>query len=197
MVERDLVAEQDVFALACLVEQEGGAAADDVDAVIEEGPERGGETELLGLAVVHGEEDHAEGFLHAGVLVELVEHDFVLRAALELDDDAHAVAVGLVADVGDVVDDFFGDELCDALDERGLVDLVRDLADDDGLAAAGDLLEAALGAHHEATATGVVGLREIAATVEEAAGGEVGTLDVLEAEFEVAAGFGLLFIEQR
>ena len=57
---------------------------------------------------MHGQEDHAEGFLHAGVLVELVENDFMLLgAALELDDDAHAVAVGLVADVGDVVDRFF------------------------------------------------------------------------------------------
>ena len=42
---------------------------------------------------------------------------------------------------------------------------------------------------HEATAAGVVGLREIAAAVEEAAGGEVGTLDVLEAELEVACAF--------
>ena len=37
VVERDLVAEQDVLALAGLVEEEGGAAADDVDAVIDEG----------------------------------------------------------------------------------------------------------------------------------------------------------------
>ena len=145
---------------------------------------------------MHGQEDHAEGLLHAGVLVELVEDDFVLGAALELDDDAHAVAVGLVADVGDVVDDLFVDELGDALDEVGLVDLVGDLGDDDGLAAAGDLLEAALGAHHEAAAAGGVGLAEVAAAVEEAAGGEVGALDVLEADVEVGAGVGLLLVEQ-
>ena len=116
-------------AVAGLVEQEGGAAADDVDAMLEEGVDRVGEWELFGLVVVHGQEDHAEAFLHAGVLVELVEDDFVLGAAFELDDDAHAVAVALVADVGDVVDDFFGDELGDALDEVGLVDLVGDLGE--------------------------------------------------------------------
>ena len=54
---------------------------------------------LLRLAVVDGEEDHGEAFLHLGVLEELVEDDLVLGAALEFDDDAHAVAVGLIADV--------------------------------------------------------------------------------------------------
>ena len=37
VVERDLVAEQDVLALARLAQQEGGAAADDVAAVLDEG----------------------------------------------------------------------------------------------------------------------------------------------------------------
>ena len=90
----------------------------------------------MGLAVVHGQEDHRERLLHRRVLVELVEHDLMLRAALELDDDAHAVAVGLVANIGDVVDDLFVDQLGDALDQVGLVYLVRDLGDDDGLAPA-------------------------------------------------------------
>ena len=42
VVERDLVAEQDVLAVAGLAEEEGGAAADDVDAVIEEGADGAG-----------------------------------------------------------------------------------------------------------------------------------------------------------
>ena len=94
VVEGDLVAEEDVFAVAGLGEQEGGAAADDVLAVVEEGADGLVEGELLGLAVVDGQEDHREGLLHLGVLVELVEDDLVLGAALEADDDAHAVAVG-------------------------------------------------------------------------------------------------------
>ena len=39
VVERDLVAEQNVLALAGLVEQERGAAADDVDAMIYKRPD--------------------------------------------------------------------------------------------------------------------------------------------------------------
>ena len=99
------------------------------------------EAEFAGLAVEHGQEDHGEAFLQLGVLVELVEHDLGLRSALELDDDAHAVAVALVADVADVVDDFFVGQLGDALDELGLVDLVGDLGDDDRLLFLGQVLE--------------------------------------------------------
>ncbi len=81
------------------------------------------------------------------------------------------------------------------LDEVGLVDLVGDLGDDDGLAAAGDLLEAALGAHHEAAAAGVVGLGEVAAAVQEAAGGEVRAFDVVEDDGEVGAGLALVLLK--
>ncbi len=76
VVEGDLVAEEDVLAVAGFFEEEGGAAADDVLAVIEEGADGVVERELLGLAVVDGQEDHGEGLLHLGVLVELVEDDF-------------------------------------------------------------------------------------------------------------------------
>ncbi len=184
VVERDLEAEEDVFAVASLFEEEGGAAADDVLAVIEEGADGAVERELLGLAVMDGQEDHGEGLLHLGVLVELVEDDLGLRAAFERDEDAHAVAVGFVAELGagDVFDYLFVDELGDALHELGLVDLVGDLLDDDGLATAGDFFEAGLGAHHEAAAAGAVGGGNLGLAEDHAAGGEVGALDVFEAE---------------
>ncbi len=58
------------------------------------------------------------------------------------------------------------------------------------------LFEAALGAHHEAAAAGLVGLGDVGATVDEAAGGEVGALDVLEDDLEVGAGLGLLALQE-
>ena len=75
-----------------------------------------------------------EGGLHGGVFVEVVEHLARLRFALQLDDDAHALAVGLVAQVADAVDLLVLDQLGDALDQGGLVDLVGQLGDDDLLA---------------------------------------------------------------
>ncbi len=116
------------------------------------------EREFLRLTVQHGQEDHGEALLHLGVLVELVEHNLRLRAALEFDDDAHTVAITLVADIADVVDDFLVDEFRDALDELGLVDLVGDFGDDDRQLFLGQVLCSHLGAHHEAAAAGFVGV---------------------------------------
>ena len=69
---------------------------------------------------------------------------------------------------------FFGDEFGDALDEVGFVDLVGDLGDNDGLAAAADLFEAHFGAHDEPPPARPVGLGKVAAAIEVAAGGEIG-----------------------
>ena len=75
-----------------------------------------------------------------------------VRVALDLDVDAHAVAVGLVAQVGDAVDPLVLDEVGHLLEQRGLVHLVRQLGDDDRGPVAADLLERDLGAHHDAPA---------------------------------------------
>ena len=85
-------------------------------------------------AVDDREHDDAEGRLQRGVLVEVVQDDFRHLAALELDHDPHAVAVGLVAQVGDAFDLLVAHQLGDLLDQPRLVDLVRDLGDDDRLA---------------------------------------------------------------
>src|SRR6185369_11546635 len=124
------VAQQDLSAFESLTKQVGRAAADNVDAVIHEVLNSLNESHLLRLLIDDSEEDHREGLLHRGVLVELVEHDLRLRASLEFDDDAHAVAITLVANVADVIDDFFSDEVGDAFDEAGLVDLIWNLGDD-------------------------------------------------------------------
>ena len=80
--------------------------------------------------------DHvgAEARLHRGEAPELVEHDVGDRVALQLDDDAHAVAVGFVAQVGDALDALLAHQLGDLLDQRRLVDLIGNLGDDQRLA---------------------------------------------------------------
>ena len=59
----------------------------------------------------------AEGRLQRGVLEEVVEHLHRLRVALQLDDDAHAGAVRLVAQVADAVELALLDQLGDALQQ--------------------------------------------------------------------------------
>ena len=67
-----------------------------------------------------------------GVPVELIEHDIGVDFAPDLDDHAHSVAVRFVAEIGDPLDAFVARELGDVLDHARLVDLVRDLGNDDG-----------------------------------------------------------------
>src|ERR1700744_5140408 len=170
-----------MLALAGFAQQESSTALPHVDAVIDEGAEGYVERKLQWPAVEHSQEDHREALLHLRVLVELVEDDLGLSAALETDHDAHAVAVALVTEVvfRDVGDDFFVDQVGDALDQLGLVDLVRDLGDDDGLLATLELLNGCFGAHEKAAAAGFVGLCDSALAVDESAGGKVGSLHVL------------------
>ena len=64
--------------------------------------------------------------LQLRVLVEVVEDDLRHLAALQLDDDAHAVAIGLVAQVGDAFDRLLAHQIGDPLDQLRLVDLIRE-----------------------------------------------------------------------
>ena len=60
--------------------------------------------------------DDPERRLQLGVLVEVVQDDLGHLAALQLDDDPHAVAVGFVAQVRDAFDRFLAVQLGDVLD---------------------------------------------------------------------------------
>ena len=60
------------------------------------------------------------------VLVEVVENDLRHFAALQLDDDPHAVAIGFVAQVGDALDGLLAHQIGDPLDQLRLVDLIRE-----------------------------------------------------------------------
>ncbi len=114
------------------------------------------QTQLARLPVHNREEDHPERFLHLRELEEVVQNNFRFFAALHFDDDAHAFAVGFIAHVGDAFDLFRLHQLGDALDQAGLVDLVRNFGDDDILAVLADVFDRGLGAHGEAAAPGLV-----------------------------------------
>src|SRR5207245_7778598 len=139
--ETDLETLEDVGALLRALQIEPCPAEDDVAAVVDE--------ELQGLLQAQHDRtplddrqhDHAKGRLQSRVLVKVVQHSEDLRLSLQLDQDAHAVAVRLVAQVGYAFELALGDELGDLGHEAGLVDRVRQLVDDDPLAPVCGLLE--------------------------------------------------------
>ena len=147
---------EDVRPIARLAEVELGPPPDDlaapVDVVLEDLLER----QRLRLAVDQREHVHVERELQRGVLEQVVEHLARRGVALALDHQAHAVAVRLVADVGDALDLLALHQVGDLLGEARLVDLERQLGDDDRRALAARLLERDCGLHHDpAAAVGV------------------------------------------
>ena len=153
--ERDGQPLEDVAALARLAQLEDRAARDDLAPVAQEGFDQVLERQQLRLPVLQRHHVDAEHGLHRRLLVEVVEHDVGDFAALQLDDDAHAVLVGLVAQLRDALDQLAAHQLGDALEQPRLVDLVRQLGDDDRLVATVvDVLDVRAGAHQDAAATG-------------------------------------------
>ena len=70
------------------------------------------------------------------MLEELVEDDLRRRVALQLDDDSHALAVRLVVHARDSGDALLRIRLGDRLENSALVNLIRDLGNDDLVLAA-------------------------------------------------------------
>ncbi len=86
----------------------------------------------------------------------------------------------LVAQIGDALDPFLLDQIADAFDQRGLVDLIWNLGNDDRLAFPADGLEFDLAAHHNrATAEVISGANALVAE-NDAAGREIRSGDDLD-----------------
>ena len=127
-----------------LAEQVAGAPGDHLLAEGDEGGDDLAQGQQLGPAAVQRQHVDAKARLQRGVAVELVEDDVGLGVALQFDDDAQALAVALVAQIGDALDQLLADGLGDALDQLRLVDLVGQLGEDDRLAVLADLLDMGL-----------------------------------------------------
>ncbi len=106
--------------------------------------------------------------------IELVQHHVGHRVALQLDDDAHALAVGLVANIGDALDLLLAHQFGDLLHHRRLVHLIGNLGDDERLALLADGLGRHAAAHENGAAALVIGGADARAAEDEAAGREVG-----------------------
>ena len=141
---------EDVFALLRLFELEFGAPLDHFVAVGDEDFERALEADAARRPIDDRHHVHREGGAHGGVLVEQILDLGGRALPLQFDDDAHAGAVALIAQVGDAFDLLIAYEVGDLLDEDGLVHLVGELGDDDAHAAADRLFEAGAGVHGDA-----------------------------------------------
>ena len=144
-------------AIARLAQLEAGAPGDDLDAELNEGGDDLAQIHQRGAAAIERQHVDAEGRLQRRVPEQLVHHHFGRGIALDLDDHAHAVAVRLVAQIGDTLDQLLAHHLGDAFEQALLVDLIGDLVDHDGVAVLADLLDDMAAAHHDRAAAGLIG----------------------------------------
>ncbi|MCW0466481.1 hypothetical protein NB705_003554 [Xanthomonas sacchari] len=191
--ERDGQAFEDVRAGARLAQFEDGAAGDHFAAVADERLQHLLEVHQLRAAVDQRHHVDAEHRLHLGLLVQVVQHHVGGFAALDLDVDAHAVLVGLVAQLADAFELLFLDQLGDLLDQPRLVDLVRDLGDHDRFAAVVLDLDLGLGAHAHAAAAGAIAGDDAGGAVDDAGSREIRAGDVLHQPVDV----DLRIVDQR
>jgi len=97
---------------------------------IYEGLQRFFERDDARLAVNQRQHVDEEGILHLRMLVEVVEHLARLCFALQLHNDTHTLAVGLVTQLAYARDLFILDQLGDTFHQRGLIDLIGKLGND-------------------------------------------------------------------
>src|SRR5882724_3755745 len=100
--------------------------------------------------MVDRQHDDAETVLELRMFEEIVDDDLRDRVTLQFDNDANAILVRFVANVADAIELLVVDELRGALNERGLVDVVGDLGNDEAFLAAFDLFDTDTPANLEA-----------------------------------------------
>ena len=132
IVEGDFEPLKDVRALTRLLQFKLCAAANDDAAMLNVMLNDAFERERLWLAVNERKHVEAERGAKWRELQQAIENLVRIRVALHLNVDAHPIAVGLVAQVGDSIEALFFDQIGNLLDECRFVYLVRKLGDDDG-----------------------------------------------------------------
>ena len=163
-----------------LVELEATAAGDHVPAMADEADQDVAQAQRARLPAVNREEHDSKGGGERRLRHQVVHHHAGDGVPLQLHDDAHAGAVGLVPDVADALELLLPDELGNLLDQPRLVHLIRNLGDDDALAVV-LLVDLDFGAraHGDGAAAGLIRAVNPLPPADEARGGEVWTGDEL------------------
>ena len=77
--------------------------------------------------MIQPQHHHGKSRLHRSVFVKLIENDICLLIPFQLYYNTHAITVGFIAKIGDTFNDFVTHEVSDFLKQVGLVDLKRNL----------------------------------------------------------------------
>ena len=119
-------------AIPRLAQVEDGASGNNFPAVRQKRLQNLLEVHQLWLAVMQGHHVDAKDALHGRVLVKVIQHDIADLTRPKLDDDAHAVLVGFVAQLANALKSLVAHQIGNLLNQTRLVYLVRQLGNNNG-----------------------------------------------------------------
>ena len=169
---------QDVGTFLSLLEVELGTADDHLMAVIHEMLDEVLKVQRVGTTVDQRHVVHVERALQGGHLIQLVQHHLGIGIAFQFIDDADALTVGFVTDVGDAVQLFVVDQVGRLLDHVGLIDLIRYRGGNDAFVAV-VFLDGGFATDHDTSPTRLKCLTDALVAVDHACRRKIGSLDEL------------------
>mmetsp|Transcript_57163 Transcript_57163/g.134546 ORF Transcript_57163/g.134546 Transcript_57163/m.134546 type:complete len:247 (+) Transcript_57163:1618-2358(+) len=181
LIEGQQQAQEDVVALFRLAQQIARAAFDRLNSELEEHLEHLAQREQNRLTVDQRQHVGAEIALKWGELVEIVKHHLRISIAAQLHNNAHAIAITLIANIGNTFQLLVVDHLSDAFNHRRLIRLVRQSCNHHRITIRAtrrlDRFDTSNPSHRHRAAPGEVSLTNSAATKNLSARGEVRSRD--------------------
>ena len=167
--------------LTRLAQLEHSATGNHFAAVTHKGIQQLFQIEDARLPIQQANDVDTEYTLHLCLLIQIIEHHFGHFATTQLDNHAHAVLIRLVAQLRDTFNLLLFDQLGDLFDQTCLVQLVRQLVNDDLLTTTHlvDVFNFAAGPHVYTATAGVVGLYDTGTAIDNARSREVWAGDML------------------
>ena len=175
-------------AVAGLGQLELRAPRDHLFAELDERLDEVAQRQRLGPAAADGEHVCGEARLGRRVAPELVQHYLRRGIALEVDDHAHALAVGFVANVGNALHALVLRGLGDLLHQPVLADLIRNGGEHDRAAVAPAFLDLVAGAHNDRALAGQIGAARAGRAEDQGPRREIGGGDIVHQPFRGDGG---------
>ena len=113
------------------------------------------------------------------MLVKIIEDHSGVRIALQVHHNAHTVAVGFIADVGNIFKLLLAHQLGDLFNQAGFVDLVRNLRNNDALPVVLTGFDIRFCPNNDSSPSGRVRFPHSVVAIDDSPGGEVGSFDDL------------------
>ena len=169
-----------------LAQIEAGAPYDHLAAMIHKAGQSRLEIEQHRTIVHHGQHVDAEARFQRRILVQLVDDNLGNDAALEIDHNADALAVGLVPQVHNAVNLALVHQRRNLFHQTGFVESEGNFPDDDGLQALLALFHLHAAAHLHGAASRAVGVVQALARIDKARRREVRPLDEVHQVLDAA-----------